>query len=82
MYRIKKKKQIKKTLIKDKNTKMIITYRQGSSRNHIFQTNEAGPGFHNYGQGLLGVVRVQARLNQVGRDVRGKEYLRGRQVAC
>ena len=38
MYRIKKKKklkQIKKTLIKDKNTEMKITYRQGSLINYI-----------------------------------------------
>ena len=34
MYRIKNKNN-KKTLIKDKNTKMRITYRQGSSINHI-----------------------------------------------
>ena len=38
MYIIKKKKN-KKTLIKDKNTDMRITYRQGSSINHIHREN-------------------------------------------
>ena len=38
VYRLKKKKK-KKTLIKDKNTKMRITYRQGSSINHIHLEN-------------------------------------------
>ena len=39
IYKIKKKKKFKTTLIRYKNTKMRITYRQESSINHMHREN-------------------------------------------